>query len=63
MKKILIPGRRKYIRRFHCECGCIFESDEYDSNIINGVVQVEEDECPNCKEKCILYTGDPEGEE
>lgn len=64
MKKVLVSGRKKYIRRFHCPmCGCVFESDEYVSKILNDVVQVEEDECPNCKAGCSVYTVDPEDEE
>ena len=64
MKKILIPGRKKDTRLFHCNiCGCVFESDEYVSKILNDVVQVEEDECPNCKTKCVVYISDAEDEE
>ena len=61
MKKILVPGRKKYVRRFHCYvCGCIFESDEYVSNMLDNAIQVEEDECPNCKAGCSVYNGDVE---
>lgn len=50
MKKILIQGMPNWkpIRQFGCiSCGCVFETDEYQSSQFDGYSSV----CPRCDAK------------
>ena len=57
MKKIVMPGivRDNSVRRFQCHnCGCIFDSDEYEvaSDYCNGLIYASV--CPTCKKKAYV---------
>ena len=57
MKKIVMPGiiRDNMVRRFQCHnCGCIFDSDEYEvaSDYCNGLIYASV--CPTCKKKAYV---------
>lgn len=61
MKKIIRSSAYQPKLELRCDCGCIFETNDYSSYVLRGNLFVVDDKCPECQTEIHQhkYINDP----